>query len=178
MLEALITSKTRIKLLLKFFLNPSNTAYLRKLESELGDNNNSIRIELNKLEKAGLLKSYIKGNKKFFQSNIEHPLYTDINRILMKITGLDNLIREVLNKIGELHLVYLTGDLSKGKESEILDIVLIGDINREFLNVLICRAEKYMKKKIRYVIYNHEEFESIKDKIINETDLLLWNGLK
>jgi len=55
MIEALISSKTRIKLLLKFFLNSSNKSYLRGLESEFGDSTNGIRLELNKLEEAGLL---------------------------------------------------------------------------------------------------------------------------
>ena len=63
MIETLISSKTRIKLLLKFFLNSSNSSYLRGLESEFGESSNSIRLELNKLEKAGLLKSNQEGTK-------------------------------------------------------------------------------------------------------------------
>lgn len=57
MIEALISSKTRIKLLLKFFLNSSNRAYLRGLEEEFGESTNAIRLELNKLEKAGMVSS-------------------------------------------------------------------------------------------------------------------------
>jgi len=37
MLEALITSKTRIKLMPKFFLNSASTGYLRGLASEFGE---------------------------------------------------------------------------------------------------------------------------------------------
>ena len=55
MIETLISSKTRIKLLLKFFLNSNTTAYLRSLESEFGESTNAIRIELNRLEEAGML---------------------------------------------------------------------------------------------------------------------------
>ncbi|MFZ4634996.1 MAG: ArsR family transcriptional regulator, partial [Saprospiraceae bacterium] len=57
MIDALISSKTRIKLLLKFFLNSNTTAYLRNLESEFGDSTNAISIELNRREEAGLLLS-------------------------------------------------------------------------------------------------------------------------
>jgi len=63
MLESIITSKTRIKLLLKFFLNYQNMCHLRGLESEFGDSSNSIRLELINLEKAGLLNSTVKGNQ-------------------------------------------------------------------------------------------------------------------
>jgi hypothetical protein len=174
LLDALITSKTRIKLLLKFFLNSSKQDYLRNLETELGDNTNAIRVELNKLEAAGLLKSFSQGNKKIFHSNTAHPLFVDINSILMKITGLDQLILRVLNNVGELNLVYLTGDLAQGTESEMIDLVLVGDINREYFSELVIKAEKYIQKKIRFVVYLPQEFYEKKSKILQMNDLLLW----
>ena len=84
MIETLISSKTRIKLLLKFFLNSETTSYLRGLESEFGDSTNAIRLELNRLEEAGMLTSSLKGNKRFFKSNTSHPLYTEVHNILLK----------------------------------------------------------------------------------------------
>ena len=67
MIETLISSKTRIKLLLKFFLNSNNTAYLRNLENEFQESTNSIRIELNRFEDAGLLIATTEGEQKKFQ---------------------------------------------------------------------------------------------------------------
>ena len=64
MLQTLITSKTRIKLMLKFFLNSSSTGYLRGLETEFDESTNSIRLELNRFEEAGLLTSITDNNKK------------------------------------------------------------------------------------------------------------------
>jgi hypothetical protein len=174
MLEALITSKTKIKLLLKFFLNSGKQDYLRNLESELGDNTNSIRVELNKLEDAGLLKSFTKGNKKIFQSNTEHPLFTDINSILMKITGLDELMKRVLDNVGDLNQVYLTGDLAQGNNSEIIDLILVGKVNREYFNELVIKTEKYIKKKIRFVVFDLKEFDEKRLRILESNDLLLW----
>ena len=76
MLDSLITSQTRIKLLKKFFLNRSTKAHLRGLESEFGESSNAIRLELNRFEEAGLLNSLRDGNKKIYQANPTHPLYT------------------------------------------------------------------------------------------------------
>jgi hypothetical protein len=174
MLDALITSKTRIKLLLKFFLNSSKQDYLRNLETELGDNTNAIRVELNKLEAAGLLKSFVKGNKKFFQSNTTHPLFSDIQSILMKITGLDELMKRVLDNVGDLEKVYLTGALAHGNESEIIDLILVGKVNREYFSELIAKAEKFIQKKIRFVVFQPQEFLDKRAKILHENDLLLW----
>ena len=174
MLEALITSKTRIKLLLKFFLNSNNRDYLRGLESEFGDSTNSIRIELNKLEAAGLLESSNSGNKKLFNANTKHPLFPEINSILMKFTGLDQLFVGVINQLGDLNEVYLIGDLGRGVDSELIDLVFVGNVNRDFLNVLILKAEKHIKKKIRYVLFSMDEFKEKKHLIITDKDLLLW----
>jgi hypothetical protein len=174
MIEALITSKTRVKLLLKFFLNSAKQDYLRNLESELGDNTNAIRVELNKLEQAGLLLSFTKGNKKFFQSNTKHPLFKDINSILLKLTGIDELINRVLNKVGDLKLVYLTGDLAQGNQSEIIDLIIVGDINKEYFNGLVVKAEEFIGKKIRYLIFNSSEFEEKGNRILGKGELLIW----
>ena len=127
MIEALISSKTRIKLLLKFFLNSKNTAYLRNLEDEFGESTNAIRVELNRFEEAGFLTSSAEGNKKIFTVNTKHPFFPDINKILMKMTGLEYVVDYVLQRIGELDKVFLVGNLARGKNTDIIDLVLVGD---------------------------------------------------
>ena len=57
MLDSLITSKTRLKLLIKFFMNPGTRAYLRELAKEFNESTNSIRVELNRLSDAKFLSS-------------------------------------------------------------------------------------------------------------------------
>jgi hypothetical protein len=175
MIETLISSKTRIKLLLKFFLNSNTTAYLRSLEEEFGESTNSIRIELNRFEKAGFLESYSQANKKVFQVNTKHPLFNDINSIVLKLVGLDHVIDYVLQRMGDLKEVYLVGNLSKGKDSEIIDLVLVGDINEVFFKELICKAENKIHKTIHYVHYKEADFkiEDITKPGINP--FLLWS---
>lgn len=87
MLETLITSKTRIKLLLKFFLNINNQGYLRSLENEFNESTNGIRQELNRFEQAGLLLAESDGNKKLYRANTLHPLFKDLNSIIRKFIG-------------------------------------------------------------------------------------------
>jgi hypothetical protein len=177
MIETLISSKTRIKLLLKFFLNSSTTAYLRNLESEFGESSNAIRLELNKLEEAGMLSSFSAGNKKMFQANSKHPLFGDIHSILMKYIGLDQIVEKIVTNLGELDEVYLSGDFAKGLDSSIIDLIFIGNnINKSYLMELVEKSEKLVKRKIRYIIYSKVELniEAISDKAI----LLLWSNEK
>lgn len=175
MLDTLISSKTRVKLLLKFFLNKENKAHLRGLETEFGESSNAIRLELNKLEDAGLLKSNMQGNKKLFSANSAHPLFPDINSILFKYTGLDRIVEQVLSNLGELERVYLVGDLGKGLDSPIIDLLIIGDINKEYLLKLIDKAEKIVNKKVRYITYTENQFSELEGKVLPENHLLIWN---
>ena len=175
MIETLISSKTRIKLLLKFFLNSSSTAYLRGLGDEFGESTNAIRLELNKFEKAGFISSQADGNKKVFKANTKHPLFSDINSIIMKMMGLDHVIDYVLQRMGDLKKVYLVGKLAKGQDSDIIDLILVGEINKTFLIELIEKAEKKIHKKIRYVHYRSEEFHLDKIKEPGMNPLLLWS---
>jgi Fe2+ or Zn2+ uptake regulation protein len=121
MIGTLITSQTRIKLLRKFFLNSSTKAHLRGLESEFGDSTNAIRVELNRFEEAGLLISSHDSNRKLYQANEKHPLFSDIHNIIIKETGLDKVIEKVIHRVGDLIGVYLTGDFAHGKNGETIE---------------------------------------------------------
>lgn len=176
MLETLISSKTRIKLLLKFFLNSKATSYLRGLESEFGDSTNSIRIELNRFEKAGMLTSFLKGNKKYFRANIEHPLYDDMHNLLLKYIGFDKIIDTVIEKLGHVDKVYVTGAFSKGLDDNVIDLVFVGDLNKIYLSELIEKVEKHIPRRIRYIVFNEKEMVINKWDELNGHSLLLWES--
>lgn len=177
MIQTLISSKTRIKLLLKFFLNSETRSYLRNLESEFGESTNAIRLELNKFEKAGMLVSELEGNKKYFKANEKHPLFKDVSNIVRKYVGIDWIIEYVAERLGNLQKVYLTGTFANGLEGQNVELVFIGDINKEFLKELCEKVEKRIDKKITYkVLTNTQSF----DKLFEESEhkfLLLWERI-
>lgn len=175
MLETLITSKTRIKLLLKFFLNSKSSAYLRSLESEFEESTNAIRIELIRFEKAGLLKSWYQGNKKLFRANTEHPLFTNLNNLILKHVGFDQVIFNVIEKIGDVKSVFIVGSFAKGIDNKIMDLIFVGeDIDRNYLSELVLKVEKKIERKIRYLIFSLKEYESYQKNNKGIEPLLLW----
>jgi len=162
MLETLVTSKTRLKLLVKFFLNGATRSYLRDLEAEFGESTNAIRVELNRFEDAGMLTSQVKGNKKIFGANTKHPLFGDIHSILLKYTGIDQVIENVLNRLGGLQQAWLIGDFARGRDSRIIDLLLVGeDINLEALIGYIAKAEELIERKVRYLLLTPAEAKNI-----------------
>ncbi len=165
-------------MLLKFFLNGNTESYLRGLEQEFDVSTNVIRVELNKFEKAGLLQSKFKGNKKLFKANTSHPLFKDIHNIILKHVGIDKVIDEVALKLGSLDCVYLTGKMAEGIDSGIIDVIFVGEkIDVGYLLNLIEKAEKMIDRKIRYLLFDKVGFDEHLTKGVLEAEpLLLWKA--
>lgn len=156
MLNELITSKTRFRLLLKFFLNPDNKSYLRNLERELEESSNSIRVELNKLENLKLLNSSIDGNKKVFQVNISHIFFTDIRNMLLKEFGLDLVKLLLAQRIKGLQDIYVLNNQSL-EEKIIIYLILVGEnLNANEVKPTIDDIELVIKKKIGFVVMDND----------------------
>lgn len=174
MIDTLISSKTRIKLLLKFFLNSDNSSYLRALESEFGESTNAIRLELNRLEKAGMLSSRLQGNKKYFSANRSHPLFREVHNIVLKHVGLDRIVDTVVERLGNVQKVYVIGQFAQGRNCEIVDLLFVGDVDTTYLMRLIKKAENLIHRKIRFLIYAPSDYAVIDWQQLGNHKLLLW----
>ncbi|MGM0376096.1 MAG: ArsR family transcriptional regulator [Bacteroidota bacterium] len=172
MLESLITSKTRIKILFKLFLNENSTSHLRGLEKEFGESSNSIRIELNRLIEAGLLSSEQIKNRRVYKANTKHPLYGSINDMLRKIVGIDKLIERVTSKIGNLEAAYLLGEFASGHDSDTIELALVGyNLDEQYIKNLVNKAEEKIDRNIVYVLFTPEQLSwFLKDR----DKLLIW----
>jgi hypothetical protein len=150
--------------------------YLRSLETEFGESSNSIRVELNKLESAGLLNSTSEGNKKMFFANTSHPLSDDIHRILIKFVGIDQIINHIATQICDLQAAFLTGDFAIGKDSKIIDLALVGyQLDRPLIDTLVEKAEKIISRRIKYIILTEEEMTLFYK---NKPVLFIWKSDK
>lgn len=150
MLDSLITSKTRVKLLIKFFSNPGNRGYLRGLAEEFNESTNSIRVELNRLSGAGLLVSEPGGKTKNYKANQQHPLYREMQSIVAKYLGFDRLVEVVIKNLGNVQRAIVLGDYAKGIDSGTIELMLVGEeINGEYLDFLVEKAENKIKRKVK-----------------------------
>lgn len=164
MLNYLFSGKIRIQLLTKLLLNPSSKVYLRGLEKELGVSSNTVRLELNKLSDMHLIEVQeedAKAKVKHYAANTRHPLYTSLRNIILQHVGLDQVLEQVIAKLGKVDKVYLTGDLAKGKNSGFVDLVIVGDIDKIYLHKLVDKAESLIAKKIRVAVFSVQEFKNV-----------------
>lgn len=155
MLETLITSKTRIRILVKFFINVANNGYLRGLAEELNESTNSIRKELNNLLDAGFLQKEALQNKVIYRANIQHPLFTVLQKIVHQHIGLDAMVEMILNRMGNLEKVVIIGDYANGNDTGCIEAVLVGkELNIEYIDNLALKIENEIKRKIKF--YHHD----------------------
>ncbi len=175
MLDSLITSKTRIKLLTRLFLNSNSFGHLRGLETEFGESSNAIRLELNRFELAGLLTSHTEGKRKVYNANTHHPLFPEINSLLRKHLGLDQLVEQIVERLGEVEEVYLTGAFACGKESGDIEMLFVGgNVNTEFLETLIAKTETLLKRVIKFKLLTAIQFMALAATMGKDQMLLLW----
>lgn len=172
MLDSIITSKTRIQLLLRFFLNPERSAYLRELATEIGDSTNAVRVELNHLAKAKLIECSLVGRTKNYQANKRHPLFPDLQNIVKKMLGIDKLVEEIVTRLGDVRSAFITGDYARGIDGGIIDLVIVGNIDRDFLGHLIEKTEPLISnRKIRCLCLNENEYQQLYERLKKEKNI-------
>jgi len=173
-----ISSKTRVKLLLKFFLNTTTTSYLRGLAEEFDESTNAVRLELNRLEQAGMLTSYSSGNKKLYKADKSYPLFSEIRDIVRKHLGIDQIIEAIVERLGDLEMAYLTGPFSAGIDAPIVDLILVGHIKLDYLAQLISKAEDLIGRKIRYIHYAPDQWDESRMGDFTYRPMLIWDKTK
>lgn len=158
MLANLITSKTRLRLLVKFFTNVANEGYLRGLATEMQESTNAIRKELNNLSDAGYLTRIESENKITYKANQSNPFFSLLQQVVHKYIGLDTLVEMVLERMGPVKRVYIIGDYAKGIDSGTIEVVLEGkELNQEYIFQLAEKIEKEIHKKVQfYLTHQHD----------------------
>jgi len=173
-LNAVIPSRMRVQILVRFLLNPGIRAYLRGLATEFDVSPNAVRVELNNLCKHKVLTSERDGRNVFYHANTKHPLFPELSSMVRKITGIDELVKSVVDRLGNLEAAYLIGDYARGADTGIIDVVLVGKIDRVQLDDFVAKTEAYIDRKIRSLVLSREEFERLQQTKGFKPILNLW----
>ncbi|MBU0730896.1 MAG: winged helix-turn-helix domain-containing protein [Proteobacteria bacterium] len=173
--SGLITSKIRIRILMRLFLNPQRHAYLRELATEFNVSPSQVREELLQLNNAGFLDSEKNGRQILYKANSLHPLFDELHSMVHKAMGMDRILDSIVERLGKLEEAYLIDDYAEGKDTGIIDLVLVGDIDQENLVDLVKKTERYIDRKIRTLTLSNTEWNNMKVKLSKQPLLRLWS---
>ena len=168
MLGELITSKTRLRLLIKFFVSQANRGYLNGLATEMGESTNAIRKELNHLHDAGYLEKEKFNNKIQYKANTKHPMFSGLQKVIFKHLGLEDAVEIVLERMGDVEQIVLIGNYAKGIDSGKIEIVIVGqDLNTSYVQNLEEKLEKLISRKVAFFLTANYR--------LNTDELILFN---
>ena len=168
MLGELITSKTRLRLLIKFFVSQANRGYLNGLATEMGESTNAIRKELNHLHDAGYLQKEKSNNKIQYKANTKHPMFAVLQKVILKHLGLEDAVEIVLERMGDVEQIILIGNYAKGTDSGKIEIIIVGqDLNTSYVQNLEEKLEKLISRKVAFFLSASHS--------LSEDEIILFN---
>ncbi|OPY09670.1 MAG: hypothetical protein A4E68_00419 [Syntrophaceae bacterium PtaB.Bin095] len=166
MLTELFTSRTRINLLLKLFLNPEVSSYLRELAREFNLTPNALKEELDNLSTTGYLEKEQRGNSIYYKANTKHPIFPEIHSIVKKHFGIDKILDRILNDLGKVDAVYALDDYATGRDSGLIDLLIVGTVDMDKIQGMKRSAESEIKRKIRLMVMTALEFAESREMIL------------
>lgn len=176
MLDSLITSKMRVQIIMRLFLNQKSRTYLRELAKEFDASPGHVRSELQQLTRAGLLSSARQGRQMLYRAESSHPLFPELQSMVRKALGMDRILDSIVERLGQLEAAYLTGDYAEGRDTGVIDLVLVGDVNRRNLDDLVTKTERHIQRRIRTLVMSRREFSEMDRAGRLTPNLLLWRA--
>ena len=153
MLNSLITSRTRLRMLIKFFVSAANNGYLNGLAAEFNESTNSIRKELNNLSGAGYLVKTKENNRVIYNANTSHPLFNVLQKIVRQHLGIEEIVETVIKRIGDIDQIALAGDYAKEIDSGNIEIIINGSkVNYEYLQNIKPKIKKKIGRKVSFLL--------------------------
>ncbi|MBM4447071.1 MAG: hypothetical protein FJ023_06950 [Chloroflexi bacterium] len=161
MLEALLGSKLRSKVLGWLFTHPDERYFVRQLTSLVKEDSTNVSRELARLEKAGILVSTTEGKQKYYQANRQSPLFNELHGLMLKTVGMADIIKKALEpRIADIKLAFIFGSVAKRAENRFsdIDLLVVGNITFGEVVDLITTAEGTLNRELNPVVYALAEF--------------------
>jgi len=161
MLESLLGSKLRAKVLGWLFTHPDERYFVRQLTTLVEEDSTNVSRELARLEKTGILISTTEGKQKYYQANRQSPLFNELHGLMLKTVGVADIIKKALEpRMADIKLAFIFGSVAKRAENRFsdIDLLVVGDITFGEVVDLISTAEGALNRELNPVVYTLSEF--------------------
>lgn len=161
MLERLFTSRVRVRLLILFLTHPGEAFYIRQIVRLTGETYNNVRQELQNLAQLGLILSERRANATYYQANVQHFLFPELKRIILKTEAVGDRLREALTGLRDIRVAFIYGSTAKGTESPSsdVDLMVIGEVDLDALDRAIDSIEEEIGRTVNYTLFRVEEWQ-------------------
>ena len=166
MLEKLLGSRLRARVIGWLFTHADERYYVRQLANLLGEDSTNLSRELTRLEGLGVVVSQREGTQKHYHANRDLPIFDELRSIAVKTVGLVEVLSAALVPYGsKIALAFVYGSLAQGTHTakSDVDLVIVGDLDAVDLHRVIAQAEDKLKRAVNYSLFSPEEFQRERD---------------
>jgi hypothetical protein len=89
--------------------------------------------------------------------------------------GIDKIVENILSRLGDLKVAFIVGDYAHGKDSGTIELVLVGVLDQVYLNKLVTKAKRMIRRNIITSVLTEHEFEQNSARF--NTALLIWRNV-
>lgn len=167
MLEDIIISRVRVKLLTLFLLNPGKIFHVREIVRQVSEEINAVRRELAHMESCGMVFKEQRANRLFYGFRKEYALYYELMELVCKTTGLGYDIQKNKSKLGKIKFSMMSGQYIRGmanNSDQRVDLLLVGTVVLPELASIVKTEESKRGVEINYTVMSEEEFEFRKSR--------------
>jgi DNA-binding transcriptional ArsR family regulator len=159
-LAELLSSRGRAEIFRLLFGPTRGELHVRELERRTGLSDATVRQELKKLSRLGVVEARRDGNRTCYRANDVHPLYPDIRNLVLKTSGLTDVLREALDGAGDVELAFVFGSIASNtaKAHSDIDLMVIGTIGLRQLSKRLSGLEAKLGREVNPHVLTPEEF--------------------
>ena len=96
--------------------------------------------------------------------------------MVKKAMGMDKILDSIISRLGRLEQAFVIDDYAEGKDSGLIDLVLIGEIDRDNLEDLVAKTERYIQRKIRTLVMTGDDLSNNEEIFRGRPMLILWSN--
>ncbi len=160
---SVLFGQTRLRVLGWLFGHPDQAFYLRQLVRETGAAHGAVQRELSTLVGAGLLQRTVEGRQVYFQANRESPIFPELRALLMKTTGLVDVVRQALEPLAEqIVAAFVFGSAARGelRNDSDIDLLVVGDAPFGTVVEALAPAQERLGREVNPTVYPALEFRT------------------
>ena len=161
MIDSLLGSRLRAKVLGWLFSHPDERYFVRQLTGLVNEDSTNVSRELARLEKMGILVSTTEGKQKYYQANRRNPIFNELHGLMLKTAGVADIIRKALQpRTQDIRLSFIFGSVAGKTENRLsdIDLLVVGDITFGEVVDLLSNAEATLARELNPVVYSLPEF--------------------
>lgn len=169
-LKEIFSSRARAEIFRLLFSFPERNLHLREIERRSGLAVRAVSRELKKLEKLGLVQSDQDGNRLYYRANQEHPLFPDIRNLVLKTSGLVDVLRGSLKNLS-IQFAFVFGSLARATETATsdIDLLVVGNVTLRRLTRALAGVPERLSREINPALFTTSEF---KDRVKRQDHFL------